>query len=177
MLFILAYTRRFTGNIDGLINLNFLHPTAISPYDRSIRLTSDILSQNDMPEIRLEDFYRLPYGFQARLLVEPSLASGFDGTIWLLTDERMGSAAQIAAWFAKESGFATLVGDTTGGFYGGARTNAPLHNTGIGITFDMLYATDSNGRPLEAGTVPHYFNIPEHDALETTLAIIQSQNN
>jgi C-terminal processing protease CtpA/Prc len=108
------------------------------------------------------------------LFVHTSFDLNFNGKIWMLVNENMGSAAQVAAWFAKESGFATLVGDITGGSYGGPRTNARLPNTGIALTFDMLYPIDAHGRPLEAGTIPHHFNLPGLDALETVLTIIRS---
>jgi len=39
--------------------------------------------------------------------------------------------------------------------------------------FDIFYVTDSLGRPLEAGNVPHYFNRPGIDALEAVLALIK----
>jgi len=37
----------------------------------------------------------------------------------------------------------------------------------------LFYVTDRYGRPLEAGTIPHYFNRPGMDALETVLAMIE----
>jgi hypothetical protein len=167
-----AYARRFTGGVNGAINLGFSPRAQITPLDRGLRPTAEILYGQDLPSLRIEDLSRLPYGFRAQTRVEPTADSGFNGKIWMLTDGRVGSAAQLAAWFAKESGFATLVGDITGGFYGGPRTNARLPNTGIALTFDMLYPIDAHGRPLEAGTIPHYFNLPGLDALETVLAII-----
>jgi len=47
-----------------------------------------------------------------------------------------------------------------------------MPNTGIIFYFDIFYVTDSRGRPLEAGTIPHFFNRPGMDALETVLALI-----
>jgi len=38
---------------------------------------------------------------------------------------------------------------------------------------DLFYVTDSRGRPLEAGTIPHIFNREGMDALETVLALIE----
>ncbi|MDR2166805.1 MAG: S41 family peptidase [Clostridiales bacterium] len=69
------YARRFTGDVNRLINQSFLHPVANIPIDRGIRPTGEILEQNYMPEIRIEDFYRLPYGFRAQTLVAPSFDS------------------------------------------------------------------------------------------------------
>jgi len=39
----------------------------------------------------------------------------------------------------------------------------------------MFYVTDTHGRPLEAGTIPHYFNRNGMDALEAVLAIINER--
>ena len=86
--------------------------------------------------------------------------------------ERMFSGAQIAAWLAKNSGFATLVGEITGGCWGGLRLISAMPNTGILFQFDAFYITDRYGRPLEAGTIPHHFNHPGMDAMETVLALI-----
>jgi C-terminal processing protease CtpA/Prc len=94
----------------------------------------------------------------------------------MLTDQTMGSAAQAAAWYAKETGQITLVGNTTGGAFGGPRTMAFMPNTGIIFYFDIFYITDAKGRPLEAGTIPHHFNLPGMDALETVLALIDEGN-
>ncbi|MCL2573943.1 MAG: S41 family peptidase [Defluviitaleaceae bacterium] len=169
------YARRFTGEPEGFITGDNGGRRSLSAdflVDSSIRPTIDILNENYMPEIKIEDFERLPYGFRGRMQALPQSNSNFNGNILLLTDEHMYSGAQLAAWFAKESGFATLVGDITGGHYGGALIEGYLPNTGISFIFDMFYATDSHGRPLEAGTIPHYFNLPGLDALETVLHLI-----
>ena len=89
-----------------------------------------------------------------------------------MTCHLMTSGAQIASWVIKESGIATLVGDITGGTWGGKRTGAALPYSGIFFLMDTMYITDSHGRVLEAGTIPHYFNRDGMDALETVLAMI-----
>lgn len=78
----------------------------------------------------------------------------------------------MMAWYAKETGYITLVGERTGGSLGGPRTLAPMPNTGIAFYFDIFYITDSRGRPLEAGTIPYHFNRPGLDALEAVLELI-----
>jgi hypothetical protein len=148
-------------------------------YDEQ-RSISEILEQDRLTQFNYEDRERLTYGFPLNTYIEAGrqrvfgTQATFEGKIWLLTDPLMTSAAQIAAWASKESGFATLVGDITGGVYGGPRTYVSLPNSGILFEFDLFYVTDSYGRPLEAGTIPHYFNFEGMDALETALTLIRS---
>jgi len=138
----------------------------------------EIISDYELPELRIADMERLHYGTASstgRIHPTPRHAGAeiaFPGEIWMLTNERMFSAAQAAARISMETNFATHVGERTGGSAGGLRTLALLPNTGIAIYFDVFYLTDSNGRPLEAGTVPHHSNRPGMDALETVIALI-----
>ena len=146
--------------------------TITEPY----RPAAELLELHDLPEVNREDIEWMHYGAPAsrdvRLLARVPWVPAFEGKIWLLTDSMMGSAAQVAAWYSRETGFATLVGDITGGNMGGPRTMALMPNTGILFQFDVFYITDSRGRPLEAGTIPHHFNRPGMDALETVLELI-----
>jgi len=121
--------------------------------------------------------YRLRISANVRRLPRFDNHPAFDGQIWLLTGPNMMSATQIAAWVAKDTGFATLVGDITGGAYGGPRTFVTLPNSGIAFQMDLFYVTDRHGRPLEAGTIPHYFNREGMDALATVLAMIDEGNH
>ncbi|MCL2249494.1 MAG: S41 family peptidase [Oscillospiraceae bacterium] len=136
---------------------------------------NEILADFDLPDIRHDDIDRMHYGAPAGRVVsiEPIQSWGnFEGKVWMLVNHQNGSAAQAAAWYASETGHITLVGDRTGGVLGGPRTMALMPNTGIAFYFDIFYVTDRHGRPLEAGTIPHYFNHPGMDALETVLALI-----
>jgi len=138
----------------------------------------EILSIYDLPNINMDDMSRMDYGFRVYTTVDhrPQRqldSQPFNGEIWLLTDSPMGSAAQLAAWIAKDTGFATLVGDITGGMFGGPRTVVVLPNTGIAFQMDLFYVTDRYGRPLDAGTIPHYFNLEGLDAMETVLQMIE----
>jgi len=169
------YVRRF-GDL-------LFHPTISSgqltitePY----RPAHEILEQFDLPEINRADIDRLHYGAPANRydpFIRPRLAffngePAFEGKIWVLTDHSMTSAANLTAWHMKEIGLGTLVGETTGGAFGGPRTAVQMPNTGVIFYFDVFYVTDERGRPLEAGIIPHYFNRPGLDALETALALI-----
>ena len=169
------YSAEFTS---PLYNREFNRGTSPIPIDRELRPFYQMFEQFSLPEFNLDDAKRFQYGFRSRKSISPGFQSrfnnqpAFDGYIWLLVDESNGSGAQIAAWIAKESGFATLVGDVTGGNYGGPVALVALPNTGILFQFDVFYVTDHRGRSFEAGTTPHYSNFPRADAFETVLQII-----
>jgi len=154
-------------NFDPLLNLSL---------DSPMLPISEMLDEYDLSEINIADMERMDNVFAISTNVRATHIPPVNiGKVWFLTGPRMYSAAQISAWIAKESGFATLVGDITGGVYGGPRTIMTLPNSGIAFTMDMFYLTDEHGRPLEAGTLPHYFNRENMDALETTLAMINEE--
>ena len=142
------------------------------------RPISEILEEHELSELRTKDMERLRYATVSTTgRIHPNRRHageemGFSGEIWMLTDVQMFSAAQAAARMSMDTGFATHVGERTGGSSGGLRALALLPNTGIAIYFDVFYLTDERGRPLEAGTIPHHFNREGMDALETVLALI-----
>ena len=127
----------------------------------------------------LDDIKRMDYHYIYAHTLEPgSLLVPFEGKIWMLVDEYMFSAAQWVATFYKEIGFATLVGNTTGGALAfcniGMFSNyLTLPNSGIIVRYDTILSLDPRGRPIEYGTQPHYFNRPGMDALQTVLALIE----
>jgi hypothetical protein len=170
------YERVLTGGSLGPPHMQ----TRMNSVDRELRPIDELLEEFDLTEFNMADAERLDYGFRmhldvrARQLPRFDNQPAFDGEIWFLTGPRMGSAIQISSWVAKEvPDFATLVGEVTGGMYGGPRTFVALPNSGIVFNMDVFYITDSHGRPLEAGTIPHYFNREGMDALETVLAMIE----
>jgi len=121
----------------------------------------------------------LEYGFRMIRTITPNLSArfdyqpAFDGKIWLLIGPNSLSAAEYSARLAKNSGFATLVGERTGGNLSGNPIFVALPNTGILFTMDVLYVTDRYGRPFDAGTYPHHFTRPGLTALETVLQLIE----
>ncbi|MCL2816402.1 MAG: S41 family peptidase [Oscillospiraceae bacterium] len=125
------------------------------------------------------DFADISYGFKREITVTPSANRWeFKGKIWILIDGRSISATEISAALAKESGFATLVGESTGGMFGGyTAAFIGLPNTGAIIRYDYGYVTDLNGRAIEEfGVAPNIYNRPGMDALETVLALISEGN-
>ena len=147
--------------------------------DRSWRPVAELIEAFDLPDLNLSDMERMDYGIRIQTTVEPRahyprmcLEPTFQGKIWLLTSPFVGSAAELSAWATRETGFATIVGEVTGGAFGGQSTIITLPNSGIAFSMDLNYVTDRYGRPLEAGTIPDIFNHDGMDALQTVLALI-----
>jgi len=97
----------------------------------------------------------------------------FNGEIWLLVDDMSMSASEMAAIISIGTGFATVVGEPTGGVTGVLYTYAALPNTGILFRIDLGYTVDSYGRSVEEfGVIPQVLSFPGMDALNTVFAII-----
>ncbi len=158
-----------------------------TPESDVLLTTKEIIEKNDLPEINEADLKDLAYGVRFNTSISNiewrhMRQSGFqnipdypfDGNIWLLTNGNNLSAASLFAQHAKEMGFATLVGEQTGGGYSTYAFHFTLPNTGIILRWDIDYLTDSDGRALnEFTTTPHHFNRPGMDALETVLQLIE----
>lgn len=150
----------------------------------------EIMEVNNLPRINEEDVQDLAYGVRYNTSISNiewrhmhqlgfrNISDyPFGGKIWLLTNGNNYSAAALFARHAKEMGFATLVGEQTGGAYATYVANFTLPNTGIILRWDIDYLTDSYGLALnEFPTTPHYFNRPGMDALETVLELIEEGN-
>jgi len=142
----------------------------------------EIFGHSVLSEAVIEDLQRMDMYMPRTAVVQPNLDRrvSFDPKIWLLTDINNFSAAQHIAAFFYQTGFATLVGDTTGGM-AVYMCSFPSHhftlpNTGFMVRYDPLYIISACGRPWEYGTVPHHFNREGMDALQTVLAIIAEGN-
>ena len=143
---------------------------------------AELLASYDLPDINMADMERMEYVYRLSAVITPMRLSrfnyqpAFDGKIWLLTGPGAVSGGEYAARISKNSGFATLVGERTGGQLGNTRIFVGLPNTGILFQMDLFYPTDRHGRPFDAGTYPHHFTRPGLTALETTLQLIAEGN-
>lgn len=160
------------------------------PESDGLRTTKEIIEGNDLPDINEVDLQDLAYGvkfntsignIEWRHMQQAGVQNisdyPFEGEIWLLTNRNNLSAASLFARHAKEMGFATLVGEQTGGGYSTYAVHFTLPNTGIILRWDIDYLTDSDGRALnEFPTTPHHFNRPGMDALETVLQLIEESS-
>ena len=99
-----------------------------------------------------------------------------DKKFWILISRKTYSASDELADTCKRIGFATLVGENTGGSGGGIHW--PMHivlpNSGLLIMFDFMYSLNPDGSCHdETGTAPDIYNLPGKDALETCLEEIR----
>ncbi|MBM7614455.1 S41 family peptidase [Alkaliphilus hydrothermalis] len=150
----------------------------------------NIMESNNLQHINEEDIQDLDYGVKFNTSISnielrhmqqigfPNIDNyPFSGKVWLLTNGKNLSAASLFARHAKEMGFATLVGEETGGAYSTYMARFTLPNTGIILRWDIDYLTDGEGRSLnEFPTTPHHFNRPGMDALGTALQLIEEGN-
>ena len=152
-------------------NMHFLYPR-----DIDFRQIDEALIER-LLYINHDDLSALDLYFPLSNTIYPSGEAVFGGKIWLLVNEQNFSASEYAAAIANQTGFATLVGQTTGGDGIGMDPSLiTLPNTGIVIRYSTIYGTDNMGRNnQEFGTEPHIFNMEGMDALETVLMVIEAE--
>lgn len=103
--------------------------------------------------------------------IEPEdSGSVFRGRIWLLTGPSVYSSSEAFAVFCRETGFATLVGQRTGGSNSGGAILYELPASHLLIQFDVEYCLNGDGScNMEMGTAP---DIESDEPLQTVLDII-----
>lgn len=87
------------------------------------KLNNDISRLKPIKEINKEKLLNSPpellddykYYYKSEDVIQPNNSVGFKGKIYLLVDKQVYSSSEAFASFAKSTGFATLVGETTGG--------------------------------------------------------------
>ncbi|MFQ7454202.1 MAG: S41 family peptidase [Flavonifractor plautii] len=108
--------------------------------------------------------------------VEPAAKpSPFRGRIWVLVDESVYSASESFVLFCQQTGFATLVGRTTGGDGIGAMDPVYLQlpNSGILIQYTVPFGLNPDGSSNEEmGTTPDLVSPAEEPPLITALRAI-----
>ncbi|MCL1995431.1 MAG: S41 family peptidase [Defluviitaleaceae bacterium] len=133
-------------------NMHFLEARQI-PTDNLI--TEELLER--LPYFNTDDLAYVDVYLEQEFVIHPSQPQPlFNGKIWLMIDRFNFSASENAAQIAQETGFATLVGEQTGGDGIGMDPSIiVLPNTGIAFLYSSCYGTDSFGRNnQEFGTTP-----------------------
>ena len=119
-------------------------------------------------------FFKKYYDMEYTIPPEPSNFK-FGGKIWVLINRKCYSASDAFAAFCKQTGFANLVGENTGG--SGLLALHPVYlklpKSGMIIKYDMFYTLNPDGsNNAETGTKPDY-PVKQKHALEACLEIIE----
>ncbi|WP_223065933.1 S41 family peptidase [Paenibacillus caui] len=105
------------------------------------RLNQEHLDQ--LPPEAFTDFNNFSKNVQT---IAPIDSVGFKGKIYLLVDHQVASSAEAWANFAKETGWATLVGEQTGGDGIGWEGALPsLPNSGYMFRLELTFGLNSHG--------------------------------
>lgn len=102
----------------------------------------------------------------------------YRGTIWVLMDDAVYSASENFVMFCKNTGFATLIGTSSGGDGGIADPLlVSLPNSGLIVRFSVFYGLNGDGSGNEAnGTKPDIGISENEDALEKCLGLIRDES-
>ena len=131
----------------------------------------------DLPELERDGIQAATHFVESTLSVEPAAERApFRGRIWVLVGPAVYSASESFAVFCQETGFATLVGQQTGGDGIGALDPVflQLPNSGILVQFTMMFGLNSGGSSSEeAGTTPDILSPAGEPALVTALRAME----
>lgn len=135
----------------------------------------DIKSNPDFTALHLDDLDTLTFAKTMPYTYEPDTSEAlFKGKIWVLASSSVYSAAEGFAVFCKQTGFATIVGKTTGGSNSGGAILFELPNSHCLVEFDVEYCLNPDGScSQEIGTTP---DIETDNALHTVLDLIDTSN-
>lgn len=130
----------------------------------------------DAPNYPPELFTDFRYAIKSAMTLA-SQGTGFGGKIYLLIDGGVSSASEGFAMFAKSTGWATLVGQHTGGDGGGSTPilfKLPRSGLVVRMRLEMTLNPDGSSN-AEHGTTPDIVVPAGGDALSMTLQLIQSR--
>jgi len=163
-------------------------PLSIDTY-MGINLTSDnerfyadqelhpISELPELPGLVPEEIAGLTHFMKEDYRVEPDPEHrGFTGRVWVLTSDHVYSSAESFAVFCRHSGWATLVGEKTGGDGIGI---TPLHyampNSGIMWRFSGEYGINPDGSSTQVDCTEPHIRCEKEKALEVCLAEIEKE--
>ncbi|WP_312159896.1 S41 family peptidase [Oscillibacter sp.] len=141
-------------------------------YENSTLSPEAVKNDTKFRELPKADMADLTLARELLEITEPEKGEKlFDGKIWVLVGPAVYSSAEAFAVFCKDTGFATLVGQTTGGSDSGGPILFELPNSHVLIQFDVEYCLNADGScNQEMGTVP---DIEAEDALHKVLNLIE----
>lgn len=143
-------------------------------YDASSLTMEDVMTDPKFTALPKEDMRRLSLARKLTAPLEPETGERlFEGNVWVLVGPAVYSSAEAFAVFCKDTGFATLVGETTGGADSGGPILFELPKSHLLIQFDVEYCLNADGScNQEMGTKP---DIESDNSLQTVLDLINAQ--
>lgn len=136
------------------------------------------ISELSLPNVNRDDLKHLTHFYRKTITVGPRTSGekAFDGKIWLLVGPEVYSASETFANFCKRTGFATLVGASTGGDgFGMDPVYCTLPNSRWIVRYSALYTMNADGRSNEEyGTSPDIPQRKDETALDACLRAIAS---
>lgn len=156
---------------DSLINRHYYAERDLVPISQWAEVTPAFAAELNAAFVE-ENHWDVDFG-------ESTLTNGADAKRWVLTDGRGYSATESFAAFCKLTGWATLVGDPTGGDgLGGNPLLLRLENTGLLVYLSTAMAANPDGS-LNAlrGVAPDYSAMKEKkQPLALCLQLIEEQS-
>ena len=131
-----------------------------------------------LPKINQEDLKELDLMLESVYFIQPSQKQKMlKGKLWILVNETVFSSSEYAAMFSKATGFATLVGERTGGDgIGSDPLPILLPNSGIIVRYSPIYGTTADGtNSQEFGTEPDIWVEQGKTYLQTCIDAIKKQ--
>lgn len=168
-------------NIDQMLSVDTYQFVKKGEYNQQFLDFSEFqpISQiPDLPKMNQDDLKQLDLFSAYTYKVEPSgKEKALKGKLWILVNENVYSSSEYGAMFTKASGFATLVGRTTGG--DGIGTDPlpiVMKNSGLIVRYSPVYGAIYNGAgSQEFGTTPDILSPEGESELETCLKAISKE--
>lgn len=146
-----------------------------------LKIDTDI-NLESLPELNMADYHRSGDIYSEEYTIS-SLNNKimYSGNIFILTSPKVYSASEEFVYVSKTSGFATIVGQTTGGDGVGVDPCIfSLTNSGILYSFSIANGLNQDGSSNEEhGTTPDisFDNVPNVDIKKECLKIIEARRN
>lgn len=164
----ILYTGVYELMQSGKYNLQFFGEDNFEPISKLPKL----------PNMNQEDLKELDLMLKSVYFVEPSKEQKtLKGKIWILVNENVFSSSEYAAMFSKATGFATLVGERTGGDgIGSDPLPITLPNSGIIVRYSPIYGITTDGtNSQEFGTEPDIYTKEGKTYLQTCIDAIKNE--
>lgn len=164
----ILYTKVYELMQSGEYNMQFLGQDGFETIEKLPKLSK--INQDDLKELDLM--------LESTYFIQPSQKQKMlKGKLWILVNENVFSSSEYAAMFSKATGFATLVGERTGGDgIGSDPLPILLPNSGIIVRYSPIYGTTADGtNSQEFGTEPDIWVQKGKTYLQTCIDEIKKQ--